>query len=161
MLRMDGLVQLQMVVHVHDEASQSDGILDSKREVSPEQACNDSTICCKLAEGEVRLKKNHPYYHQVQLQLYVGYDCFKWCDFCIFTCKGLSVQRIFPYTKLQEDEIPVLEHFLMTSCYRKSWYLTNINQDITFKILNFKDTLTMITKEINNPSMHSVLKIDY
>ena len=86
-------------------------LIPIKHEVSPEQACNDSTFCCKLTEGEVRLKKNHPYYHQVQLQLYIGYDCFKWCDFCIFTCKGLSVQRIFPYTNLQEDEIPVLEPF--------------------------------------------------
>ena len=58
MLRMDGLVQLQMVVHVHNEASQIDDILEvkcpySKREVSPEKACNDSAFCCKLAEGEI------------------------------------------------------------------------------------------------------------
>ena len=51
-------MQLQMVVHVHDEASQSDSILEvkspySKREVSPEQACNDSAFCCELAEGEI------------------------------------------------------------------------------------------------------------
>ena len=51
-------MQLQMVVHVHDEASQIDDILEvkcpySKREVSPEKACNDSAFCCKLAEGEI------------------------------------------------------------------------------------------------------------
>ena len=74
---------------VHDETGHSDGILEvkclySQREVSPKQACIDSTFFCELVEGEVRLKKSHTYYYQVQLQLYVGYDNFKWCDFCIF-----------------------------------------------------------------------------
>ena len=57
---------------VHAKASHSDSILEvkcpySKREVSPDQACNDSAFCCELIQDEVRLKKSHPYYHQVQL----------------------------------------------------------------------------------------------
>ena len=62
-------------------------------------------------DSEVPLKPTHSYYHQVQLQLYVGADLYHWCDFCIFTCKGLSVQRILPDRMWQEKYISELESF--------------------------------------------------
>ena len=64
----------------------------SKREVTPEEACNDPNFFCELVDSQVQLKLTHAYYHQVQLQLYVGTDLYHWCDFCIYTCKGLSMQ---------------------------------------------------------------------
>ena len=94
----------------------SDGIVEikcpySKREVSPEDACGDSSFYCELINSEVRLKQTHAYYHQVQLQLFVGIGLYHWCDFCVYTCKGFSVQRIFPNNSWQERYIPKLESY--------------------------------------------------
>ena len=47
-------------------------------------------------DGGIHLKKNHHYYHQVQLQLFVGGNKYSWCDFCVFTSKGIEVERIWP-----------------------------------------------------------------
>lgn len=33
--------------------------------------------------NSLQLDKNHQYYHQVQLQLYVASEKAKWCDFCV------------------------------------------------------------------------------
>ena len=40
----------------------------------------------------LNLKKDHPYYYQVQGQL--GLTGLKWCDFVVFFQKGLIIQRI-------------------------------------------------------------------
>jgi hypothetical protein len=59
---------------------------------TPEEACGDSDFCCQLIDGQVRLKENHNYFFQVQGQMGV---CGKlWCDFVIWTLKGMSVERI-------------------------------------------------------------------
>ena len=63
----------------------------SKRDVTPEEACKDINFYCEFKDSCVTLKPNHSYYHQVQLQLYVGSDLYKWCDFCVYTTKGLSI----------------------------------------------------------------------
>lgn len=83
----------------------------SKREMTPEEACTDPNFCSELIESKVCLKTTHSYYHQVQLQLYVGVDLYYWCDFCIYTCKGLSVQRISPDHEWQRKCIPELESY--------------------------------------------------
>lgn len=54
-------------------------------------------------------KENAP--HQVQLQLYVGADMYHWCDYYIFTCKGLSVQLILPDAEWQQKCIPEFQYF--------------------------------------------------
>ena len=82
-------------------SDQPDGILEikcpySKRDVEPEEACKDPAFYCEIQDSRICLKSSHTYYHQVQLQLFVGSDMYGWCDFCIFTCKGLAVTRIFP-----------------------------------------------------------------
>ena len=61
----------------------------------------------------VQLKKNHNYYHQVQIQLYVckEYDWCEWCDFCIFKCKGISVDRILPDEDWEHKYIPELKNY--------------------------------------------------
>ena len=69
----------------------------SKRNVTPEDACASPDFCCAIdtnAQGEnkVRLKRNHTYYAQVQGQMGIGER--PWCDFVIYTSKGVSIERI-------------------------------------------------------------------
>lgn len=59
---------------------------------TPEEACSDSDFCCQLIDGHVRLKENHNYFFQVQGQM--GVSGKLWCDFVIWTLKGMSVERI-------------------------------------------------------------------
>ena len=67
----------------------------SKKDVTPREACEDESFYCTYLGGSFHLKRNHHYYHQVQLQLYVGMDLYGWCDFCVFTLKGIEVERIY------------------------------------------------------------------
>ena len=83
----------------------------SKREMTPQEACIDPSFYCKLVDSKVCLNTTHSYYHQVQLQLYVGADLYFWCDFCVYTCKGFSVQRNSPDREWQEKYIPELESY--------------------------------------------------
>ena len=103
----------------------------SKRDETPEAACQDVHFFCALENSEVMLKQSHPYFHQVQLQLYVASDSAAWCDFCIYTCKGISVERIFPDQQWQEGAIPQLEKYfhnfmspeIVLCKYKPSYYL--------------------------------------
>lgn len=44
----------------------------SKRDVDPLLACDDPSFYCTRSGDSIHLKHTHAYYHQVQLQLYVG-----------------------------------------------------------------------------------------
>ena len=68
--------------------------LYSARNVTPVEACTLPGFCCETdtTAGLLTLKKGHPYYSQVQGQMAIGER--PWCDFVVFTGKGLSVQRI-------------------------------------------------------------------
>ena len=44
------------------------------------------------ATVQLRLRENHSYFAQVQGQMAIGGR--KWCDFVLFTTKGISVERI-------------------------------------------------------------------
>ena len=46
----------------------------SKRDETPEEACQDAQFFCTLENSEVRLKHSNPYFHKVHLQLYVASD---------------------------------------------------------------------------------------
>ena len=99
------------VVEIDGEQS---GILEVKcpyteRDNTVENACLNPTFCCDINQGNLRLKVEHNYYHQVQLQLYVTGT--KWCDFCVFMIKGIGIQRIYPDTLWQSTNIPKLEDF--------------------------------------------------
>lgn len=117
-------------------SDQPDGILEikcpySKRDVEPEEACKDPTFYCEIQDLRICLKSSHTYYHQVQLQLFAGSDMYSWCDFCIFTCKGLAVTRIFPDEEWQQQRIPELKLYwnnhikpeLVTPRNKPSYYL--------------------------------------
>ena len=77
----------------------SDGIAEfkcpfTKKDVSPFDACSDPNFYCSIVDDKLHLKRNHPYYHQVQLQLFVTMDMCSWCDFCVYTLKGVATERI-------------------------------------------------------------------
>ena len=77
----------------------SNGIVEfkcpyTKRNEHPLVACDDPNFYCTRVGNSICLNKNHSYYHQVLLQLYVGMDMYSWCDFCIFTLKGVAVQKL-------------------------------------------------------------------
>jgi len=66
------------------------------RNNTPEEALT-SGICCSLESSSddtqrLILRRNHIYYAQVQGQMAVGDR--PWCDFVVYTTKGINVQRI-------------------------------------------------------------------
>ena len=83
----------------------------TKAEVSPEDACKDAAFYCTMVNGDLQLKRSHSYYHQVQLQLYVAAHLSHWCDFCIFTTRGVAVERIYPDTHWQHTVLPQLDNY--------------------------------------------------
>ena len=64
----------------------------SKFHVSPLDACADESFFAENVNGQPRLKRGHQYYFQIQGQLAV--TGASWCDFVIYTSKGMSVERI-------------------------------------------------------------------
>ena len=64
-----------------------------------------------MVDGKIDLKRNHGYYHQVQLQLYVVSDCCKWCDFCVYTTKDVAVERIYPDQEWVSYVCPQLDEY--------------------------------------------------
>lgn len=55
-------------------------------------ACEDADFCCQMHEGNIQLKRSHAYYFQVQGQM--GITDRKWCDFVVWTCQEMHVERI-------------------------------------------------------------------
>ncbi|XP_022793283.1 uncharacterized protein LOC111332254 [Stylophora pistillata] len=64
----------------------------SKFSVNPLEACSDPSFCLEDVGGILTLKTNHAYYDQVQGQ--VGLTGASWCDFIVYTRKGLAITRI-------------------------------------------------------------------
>ena len=69
----------------------------SHRDRTPAEACGMPGFCCQLetdsnGSQKIKLRRNHPYYAQVQGQMAVGDR--PWCDFAIYT-KDVSVERIY------------------------------------------------------------------
>ena len=67
-------------------------LLEVKFLVTPLDACSDSNFCCENVDGQCKLKITHPYYAQVQGQMRITGT--KWCDFVVYTKKGMSIERI-------------------------------------------------------------------
>ena len=64
--------------------------------IPPNECCQDTNFYCFIDEnGKFRLKREHTYCHQVQVQLFVCCDLYSWCDICIYTMKGVLFERIF------------------------------------------------------------------
>jgi hypothetical protein len=65
----------------------------TKFNVTPLDACSDPKFFMeKICDTTCKLKENNAYYAQVQGQM--GVTGARWCDFIVYTKKGLYVQRI-------------------------------------------------------------------
>jgi len=60
--------------------------------VTPLDACSHENFCLENVNGQPKLKHNHCYYTQVQGQM--GVTGARWCDFVVYTSKGLSIERV-------------------------------------------------------------------
>ena len=84
----------------------------SVRDVTPTDACSKSnffgTLMIDNATPQLELKETHPYYAQVQGQMGVRK---RWCDFIVYTEKGLSIQRIHFDLSFWRDLVSKLEEF--------------------------------------------------
>ena len=65
---------------------------ETKYLVTPLDACSDSNIFMEEVDGKPKLKRTHKYYSQVQGLM--GVTGAKWCDFVVYTSKGMSIERI-------------------------------------------------------------------
>ena len=84
------------------------------RDKTPEEACSVPGFCCSIdhtsSKKVMKLRENHPYYCQVQGQMAIGQR--PWCDFVVFTNKGISVERIRYNHHFWENELlPKLINF--------------------------------------------------
>ncbi|KAG0435793.1 hypothetical protein HPB47_018319 [Ixodes persulcatus] len=87
----------------------------SKIGQTPEKACQDRKFCCELVNGDVRLKKTHAHFYQVQGQMAV--TGHKWCDFVVWTnnktvARSTNIETISFDAKFVERELmPGLLYF--------------------------------------------------
>ena len=85
------------------------------RNHTPLEACSSPGFCCKVESQShhgaiIKLRRNHAYFAQVQGQMAVGGR--PWCDFVVFTNKGISVERIDLDSIYWNDTLlPKLESF--------------------------------------------------
>ena len=76
------------------------GILEVKcseqyKDIDPKSICHISPNPCIVINkenGHIDINKNHSYYDQIQMQLAV--TCRTWCDFVLYTSKGLVIDRV-------------------------------------------------------------------
>ena len=102
------------------------GIIEIKcpyacRNMSVIEACSKiKPFYCEIENGDIKLKKNHQYYYQVQGAM--GIVGVEWCDFIIWTTKGMTIERI------QFDKL------FWTSCltYLRSVYLEYVLPEIIY-----------------------------
>ena len=98
-------------------AAQPFGFLEVKcpytaRDVTPADACSLPGFCCALdtANGQLKLKRSHHYFAQVQGQMAIG--ARPWCDFVVYTRQGISVERIIYDAQFwNESLLPKLTSF--------------------------------------------------
>lgn len=62
------------------------------RDMTPIEACQTKNFFCTLEQGIPTLKCGHNYFFQVQGLMAITKT--NWCDFVVWTTKGISVQRI-------------------------------------------------------------------
>ena len=88
------------------------GVLSYKyRDTTPDDtALNSDFVLRKEVDGSLKLKQNHVYYSQIQGQMAIGE--WKWCDFVVYTTKGISIERIpFNSTFWESELLPKLTEF--------------------------------------------------
>ena len=83
----------------------------TKFHVTPLEACSDPTFFMEnVSDTECKLMRDHQYYAQVQGQL--GVTGAKWCDFIVYTGKGIYIERIpFDATYWQNLRTELLQYY--------------------------------------------------
>ena len=84
----------------------------SARELTPSEACTQlSNFYCELDSdsGKLLLKQTHNYFYQIQGVMAITNR--KWCDFVVWTPKGISIERIKANPKFWEEIVPKLDDF--------------------------------------------------
>ena len=85
--------------YVHDSvATEQSGLVEIKcpykfRNQTPENAASDSSFYCSLVGECLQLKVGHNYYCQIQGQMAVTKR--SWCDFVVYTTRGIAVERLY------------------------------------------------------------------
>lgn len=65
---------------------------ETKYHVTPLDASQDPNFFCEAVNGQCKLKRTHSYFAEVQGHM--GVTGASWCDFIVYTKKGISVERI-------------------------------------------------------------------
>ena len=85
------------------------------RGYAPTDACLNTDFFCELVtqssgDQKVQLKRSHSYYCQVQGQMAITERA--WCDFVVYTSKGIAIDRI-AFDKLfwENELLPKLVDF--------------------------------------------------
>ena len=80
--------------HVHGLLEVKCPLMLYQQDLTPREACKQiESSYCQVTSGDVRLKRSHRYYTQVQGHL--GVTGPTWCDFVIWAGPGhMSIQRI-------------------------------------------------------------------
>jgi len=60
-------------------------------------AATQKNFCLELCDGELKLRRNHDYFFQVQPQIQLTGSAY--CDFCVWTPQEIYIQRILPDEK--------------------------------------------------------------
>ncbi|XP_064622873.1 uncharacterized protein LOC135485074 [Lineus longissimus] len=88
----------------------------SYKDIDPLDACKDDKFYCELVDGKPTLKRSHNYFYQVQGQM--GICCVEWCDFVVYTKKGMLISRIKFDESFWLDVFNKLTDFYMTTCLK-------------------------------------------
>lgn len=100
---------------VDPDSEDPNGIAEYKcpyaaRDVTPHEACTSvKGFFCKIVDEKVVLLRGHNYYFQVQGALAITGK--KWCDFTVWTPKGISTERITFDKEFWDSMVKKLEAF--------------------------------------------------
>lgn len=81
----------------------------SQRDNSIDEAVHGADFCLGIYDNEIKLKKTHDYYIQIQGQLLVS--CAPFCDFVVYTKKGIHFERILPDVDIMQNILDKTSEF--------------------------------------------------
>ena len=100
---------------VINESGEMEGIIEIKcpfttKNMTPIAACESlPSFPSKLVNGKPSFKRTHDYFYDVQGQLAI--TGASWCDYCIYTPLGISIERIVPEKHFWKDSVEKFDQF--------------------------------------------------
>ena len=79
------------------------------RDIMPTDVKSDPQYCLEIKENDVRIKDTHRYAEKVQFNMYVCNE--NYCDFVVWTLKGMVVCRILRKQNYFENKVSLIEEF--------------------------------------------------